>query len=208
MAVRGSWSDEFSEQVIRSALDFGRKFCFDENHAVHVALLSDKLFRELAAEHQLDARFGLLLHVAALLHEIGLYVNTTSYHKHSLYLIQYSELFGLTKRDQGLIALVARYHRRASPKPAHPAYAALDRDSRVTISKLAALLRVAIALDRSYSQRITDLKCQRDDDRLVITIPNIEDLSLEQLALKQNSLLFEETFGLQVQLRPGKTGRS
>lgn len=208
MAVRGLWSDEFSEQVVRSALDFGRKFCFDENHAVHVALLADKLFRELVAEHQLDERFGLLLHVAALLHEIGLYVNTTSYHKHSLYLIQYSELFGLTKRDQALIALVARYHRRASPKPSHPGYAQLDRDSRVTVSKLAALLRVAIALDRSYSQRITDLTCHRDDDRLVITIPNIEDLSLEQLAIKQNGLLFEETFGLQVQLRPGNTGRS
>ena len=68
-------------------------------------------------------------------------------------------------------------------------------------SKLAALLRVAIALDRSYSQRIPDLTCEREDDRLVIQIPNADDLSLEQLALKQNGSLFEETFGLQVVLR-------
>ncbi|HLQ43519.1 MAG TPA: HD domain-containing protein, partial [Planctomycetaceae bacterium] len=190
-----------SEQVIRSAVDFGRKFGFDERHATHVAFLAKKLFDELREEHKLDPRFSLLLHVAALLHEIGLYLNTTSYHKHSMYLIQNSELFGLSKRDQLLVALVARYHRRASPKPAHPGYAALDRDSRVTVSKLAALLRVAIALDRSYSQRILDLSCTREEDRLVISIPNVEDLSLEQLAVKQNSGLFEETFGLQVQLR-------
>ncbi len=201
MAVHGAWSDEFAEQVVRSALDFGRKFNFDEQHATHVANLSQKLFDELRDEHQLDRRFSLLLHVAALLHETGLYVNTTSYHKHSMYLIQNSELFGLSKRDQLLIALVARYHRRASPKPTHPGYDTLDRDSRVIVSKLAALLRAALALDRSYSQRIHDLSCAREEDRLVISIPNVEDLSLEQLALKQTSGLFEETFGLQVQLR-------
>ena len=118
-----------------------------------------------------------------------------------MYLIQNGELFGLSRRDQLLVALVARYHRRASPKPTHAGYASLDRDGRVTVAKLAALLRVAIALDRSYTQRIVDLTCEREDDRLVIQIPNADDLSLEQLALKQNGSLFEETFGLQVVLR-------
>lgn len=204
LALRGAWSEDFAEQVLRSALDFGRKFCFDEAHATHVATLAKKLFEQLHEQHQLEPRHGLLLQVAALLHEIGLYVNTTSYHKHSLYLIQNGELFGLTRRDQLLVALVARYHRRASPKPTHPGYASLDRESRVTVSKLAALLRVAIALDRSYTQRITDVSCLREDDRLVIEVPNVDDLSLEQLSLKENGALFEETFGLQVVLRAKK----
>ena len=201
LAVRGAWTEDFSEQVLRSVIDFGRKFCFDEPHATHVALLAKKLFEQLREQHQLDSRTGLLLQVAALLHEVGLYVNTTSYHKHSMYLIQNGELFGLSRRDQLLVAIVARYHRRASPKPTHAGYASLDRDGRVTVAKLAALLRVAIALDRSYTQRIADLTCEREDDRLVIQIPNADDLSLEQLALKQNGSLFEETFGLQVVLR-------
>ncbi len=207
LAVRGAWSEEFAEQVVRSALDFSRKFSIDEAHATHVALLAKKLFEELREEHQLDSRFELLLHVAALLHEVGLYVNTTSYHKHSLYLIQNGELFGLSRRDQLLVALVARYQRRASPKPTHPGYASLDRDSRVTVSKLAALLRVAIALDRSYNQRISELHCTREEDRLVILIPSVEDLSLEQLALKQNGGLFEETYGLPVSLRQEPSNR-
>ena len=201
LAVRGAWTEEFSEQVLRSVIDFGRKFCFDEPHATHIAVLAKKLFEQLREQHQLDSRTGLLLQVAALLHEVGLYVNTTSYHKHSMYLIQNGELFGLSRRDQLLVAIVARYHRRASPKPTHAGYASLDRDGRVTVAKLAALLRVAIALDRSYTQRIADLTCEREDDRLVIQIPNADDLSLEQLALKQNGSLFEETFGLQVVLR-------
>jgi exopolyphosphatase/guanosine-5'-triphosphate,3'-diphosphate pyrophosphatase len=201
LAVRGAWTEDFSEQVLRSVIDFGRKFSFDESHATHVAQLAKKLFEQLREQHQLDSRTGLLLQVAALLHEVGLYVNTTSYHKHSMYLIQNGELFGLSRRDQLLVAIVARYHRRASPKPTHAGYASLDREGRVTVAKLAALLRVAVALDRSYTQRIADLTCEREDDRLVIHILNADDLSLEQLALKQNGSLFEETFGLQVVLR-------
>lgn len=207
MAVHGAWSEEFSRQVLRSVLDFGRKFCIDEAHATHVAMLAGKLFDQLRADHKLDSRFSMLLQAAALLHEVGLYVSTASYHKHSLYLIQNGELFGLSKRDQLLAALVARYQRRASPKPTHAGYASLDRESRVTVAKLAAILRVAIALDRSYSQRIQELHCLREEDRLVIAIPNVEDLSLEQLALKQNCGLFEEIFGVPVLLRAQQNGR-
>jgi exopolyphosphatase/guanosine-5'-triphosphate,3'-diphosphate pyrophosphatase len=201
MAESNAWTKEFSKQIIRSALDLGRKFGFDEAHAVHVAQLCTTLFNQLREEHQLSPRYEVTLHVAALLHEIGLFVSNRSYHKHSLYLIRNSELFGLGKKDLLLAALVARYHRRASPQPTHEGYATLDRDERVAVAKMAALLRVADALDESRSQRIHEIEVQRESDRLVISIPLVEDLSLENLALKQTGLLFEETFGTPVLLR-------
>ncbi len=194
-------SKEFSQQIVRSAVDLGRKFNFDEQHAIHVSELCGKLFGQLKEEHQLAPRYEIVLAVAALLHEIGLYVSNRSYHKHSMYLVRNSELFGLGKRDLLLAALVARYHRRASPQPTHEGYAMLDRDERVAVSKMAALLRVADALDESRSQRIHELQVEREGDRLVISIPLVEDLSLETLAIKQNGALFEETFGLPVLLR-------
>ena len=66
---------------------------------------------------------------------------------------------------------------------------------------MAALLRVAVALNESRSQRIHDFACNVEDSRLVISIPRVDDLSLEQLTLKQNGSLFEEVFGLRVLLR-------
>jgi len=117
MAVSESWSKEFSDQIIRSAIDLGRKFEYDEAHATHVAQLCASLFHQLREEHQLSSRYEVILRIAALLHEIGLFVSNRSYHKHSLYLIRNSELFGLGKKDLLLAALVARYHRRASPQP-------------------------------------------------------------------------------------------
>lgn len=201
MATRGGWNEDFSNQVIRSAFDLGRKFDFDELHARQVSKLCGILFQGLREEHQLDPRYELLLRVAALLHEIGLYVSTGSYHKHSMYLIQHSELFGLSRADVQLVALTARYHRRASPKPTHTVFTALSRDQRIAVVKMAAMLRVADALEASHGQRLHELKFSREGGRLVIAIPQIEDLSLEQLALKQSGSLFESTFGMPVLLR-------
>ncbi|QDU28733.1 Exopolyphosphatase [Anatilimnocola aggregata] len=201
MAAGAGWSKEFSKQIVRSAMDLGQRYDYDDVHAGHVAALCSTLFHELREEHQLSPRAEVILCVAALLHEIGLFISNRSYHKHSMYLIRNSELFGLGRKEQLLASLVARYHRRASPQPTHEGYATLDRDERVVVAKLSAILRVAIALDESRSQRIHQITCSREDGRLVISIPLVEDLSLEQLALKQNGSLFEEVFGLPVLLR-------
>jgi len=96
---------------------------------------------------------------------------------------------------------VTRYHRRSSPKPTHPFYSALDRDGRVSVSKMAAILRIAIALDAARNSRVRELEFQRKSNTLVISVPHVDDLSIEQLTLKQNRSLFEEIFGMQVQLR-------
>lgn len=201
MATHEAWTTEFANQIVRSAIDMGRRFRFDETHGRHVAELSRALFRALQDEHQLDSRFEIILHVAALLHDIGYVVNTRSHHKHSMSLIINGDLFGLTRRDVMLAALTARYHRRASPKPNHEGYSSLDWVSRANVAKMAAILRVADALDRSNTQRIKDIKCTQADGRLLISVPSADDLSLEQLALRQKSSLFQEVFGMPVLLR-------
>lgn len=201
MATRGGWNEDFSNQVIRSAFDLGRKFDFDEPHAKQVSKVCGILFQGLREEHQLDPRYELLLRVAALLHEIGMYIGTGSYHKHTMYLIQHSELFGLSRADVQLVALTARYHRRASPKSTHKEFTTLSRDQRIAVLKMAAMLRIADALEASRGQRLHELKFSREGGRLVIAIPQVEDLSLEQLALKQSGSLFEATFGMPVLLR-------
>jgi exopolyphosphatase/guanosine-5'-triphosphate,3'-diphosphate pyrophosphatase len=204
LATKDLWTADFRNQIIRSAIGLGRKYHFDEKHARHVGLLARKLFTDLQGEHRLDSRMELILYLAALLHEIGLYLNVRSNHKHAFYLIRNSELFGLSRREVLLVALVARYHRRSSPQPDHEGYATLDRDDRVAVAKMAAILRLAIALDESRNQRITELKCKADSSRIVITVRGVEDISLEQLAMRQNCGMFEEVYGSQVVLRTSR----
>ncbi len=200
-AAREAWSDDYRKQIIRSALNLAERFDVDLVHARHVAKLCTLLFHALQDEHQLGAGYEVILNCAAILHEIGLFVRHRSHHKHSMYLIKNSEIFGLGKKEMLLTALVARYYRRASPQPNHQDYRELDRSERIAVSKMAALLRVAVALDDSRSQRVNAIACQPESDTLVIAIPNVDDLSLEQLAIRQSGSLFEEVFGSKLLLR-------
>ena len=201
IAVKEPWTEAFRAQIVRSAVALGRKYQVDERHAGHVADLCQLLFQALQDEHQLGSRYELLLQLAARLHEVGLYIGTRGHHKHSLYLISHSEMFGMSRSDHLLIALTARYHRRANPNPTHQGFANLDREQRGAVAKMAAILRIAIALDESRSQRIRELQCTHENDRFVIAIPGAADLSVEQLAIKQSGSLFEEVFGTKVFLR-------
>jgi exopolyphosphatase/guanosine-5'-triphosphate,3'-diphosphate pyrophosphatase len=204
MAGGGGWTDHFREQVVRSALALGRKYAFDERHAQHVTAMALRLFDELASDHRLTARHRQLLHVAGLLHDIGTFVSARSHHKHSMYLVRSSELFGLTTADTELIALVVRYHRRSEPGPQHPEFVRLNRADRALVLVLAALLRVADALDRSHTQRIRITGCARQGGVLAIGVEEVGDLSLERVAIENKGHLFETVFGLRVELQPAR----
>ncbi len=204
MASGGSWTAEFRNQSVRSAVSLGRKFDFDEMHSRNVAELSRKLFDQLQDYHLLDSRYEVILYMAALLHEVGMLINVRSNHKHALYIISNSDLFGLSKAELLQVGLVARYYRRASPQSSHPEYGGLPREERVAVSKMASILRLAIALADTRSGRIREIECEREGKRLVIHVPGVEDVSLEQIAMRQNAGLFRDVFGMPVLLRPGK----
>lgn len=202
LLTSSEWTEEFCEQVIHSAREFARRYHVDLAHAEHVAQLSRQLFRGLQDIHGLDLRCETILYIAALLHEVGLYVSQNAYHKHSYYLISHGELFGLSDVDQQIVALVSRYHRRAVPKPSHEPYARLQRENRVTMSRLAGILRLAVSLDLGRSQRIREIQCQPQRERLIITAQaSAGDLSLEQQVLRRESALFRDVFGMSVLLR-------
>ncbi|MDB4614720.1 Ppx/GppA family phosphatase [bacterium] len=201
MAGHDGWATGFRDQIINSALDLAAKYDVDLQHARHVAILAKQLFDELSGEHGLDARWETILTIAALLHESGLFLSPRSYHKHSMYIINNSKIFGLSPVDSRLVSLVARYHRRAIPKPTHDGYSRLDRDTRIAVSKAAAILRLAVCLDHSRSQRIQSVTCELNHDRLLLLLPGVEDVSLEQLQLKQSGQFFESVFGRRVMLR-------
>jgi exopolyphosphatase / guanosine-5'-triphosphate,3'-diphosphate pyrophosphatase len=188
-------------EVIQSAQAVGEKYRADMAHSQHTRMAAARLFDELAAEHRLSDRHRLLLEVAALLHEIGTFVSIRAHHKHSYYLIAHSEILGLTQEELDLVAHVARYHRRGRPKPSHTDYMNLSRETRMIVNKLAAILRLADALDVSRTQAIRDFRCRMDSNNgLVISVPAGLDLILERRSLAEKADMFQDTYGLDVHL--------
>jgi exopolyphosphatase / guanosine-5'-triphosphate,3'-diphosphate pyrophosphatase len=186
---------EFAQQVLASAESLGEKYRYDAMHAKAVAFLATRLFDELRDEHGLRQRDRLVLEVAALLHDIGVFVGLRAHHKHAQYLIQASEIFGVSSDDLAVIGNVARYHRRGLPQKAHLPYMALDRPDRVRVNKLAALLRVANALDAEHAQRVRDLRVTAADGAWTLAVDGTGDLSMERLGVEARADLFKDVFG-------------
>ncbi len=193
--VDSAIQSRFLNQVRASALSLGKKFHFDIEHARHVAELSLSIFDQMMSDHSLSQHERLLLEVAALLHDIGTYIKPSGHHKHSQYLVENSELFGLSPDEIVIVGNVVRYHRKSMPLPTHPSYMALPRESRLIVLKLAAILRVADALDRGHSQKVANPRLSRHDDQMRITADYTADVASERFSLAEKSDLFEEVFG-------------
>lgn len=201
MASGGGSSKLVERQTISSAIQMGKKFKFDNQHAIHVSNLACQLFDQLADLHGLGRRFRMILEMASILHEVGSFVSTRSYHKHSMYLIRNAEFFGIGSHDVELVALVARYHRRASPQPSHDGYNKLNRMDRVSVAKLASILRIAKALDSTRRQPIRDIQCTQLATSVEIETADVADISVELLEMRKSAQMFSDIFGLKVVLK-------
>jgi exopolyphosphatase/guanosine-5'-triphosphate,3'-diphosphate pyrophosphatase len=200
-AADGRGLEDLRAQVLVSAMALGEKYRYDATHARNVAALATRLFDDLRAEHGLPERDRLLLEVAALLHDVGIFVGLRAHHKHSLYVIGNSEIFGLAQEDMVVVANVARYHRRGTPSKSHAEFMTLDRDRRVDVLKMAALLRLANALDADHLQKVRDVRVVRDSEPWVLEADGAGDLTMERLAALSRSDLFTDVFGRRLVFR-------
>jgi exopolyphosphatase/guanosine-5'-triphosphate,3'-diphosphate pyrophosphatase len=102
------------------------------------------------------------------LHEVGLAVAWSGYHKHGAYLVANCDMPGFSQGEQSAIAELIRVHRRK--------LAALFRDlpplrSETTL-RLAILLRLAVLLNRSRSSRpLPALTLELDRQTLTLGCP-------------------------------------
>ena len=188
------------DQVMASALQLGRKYTFDEQHGLATATFAVHLFDETRQLHNLAVEYRLLLEVAALLHDIGHFVNMTDHHKHTQYLLLASSIIGLSQPQMGIIANIARYHRKTFPKPQHDLYKVLSSKDRVIVSKLAALLRLADAMDNEHASKVTDFNVEYKKPKFTLSLKGEGDLLLEKWALAKKATLFEEVFSVKFSL--------
>ncbi|MGA2761991.1 MAG: Ppx/GppA phosphatase family protein [Spirochaetia bacterium] len=202
-SVRRPASDE---STIEDAVALGRKYSFDEAHSVHVARLAGQLFDQLSAVHGLGSRDKRLLMAAAVLHDIGDFVSLKGHHKHSLYLISRAEISGFSQSEMFLIANIARYHRKSAPSVRHDEFALLSSADRERVRRLAAILRIADALDKEHREKIQQIEVRRKEGLIEIAAGRIGDLLLERWALEKKADMFRRVFGARVVLVPREGG--
>lgn len=197
--VQGPLSDQQVRLARRQAVQAVlRRFRVENPHAQQVEKLVTRLYAQLAPLHGLGEQEAEWVAYAALLHDIGYTIGHSAHHKHALYLIKHSELPGFSPEEIAIIANIARYHRKALPQMRHADYAKLPPESRETVRKLAAILRLADALDRGHSQVVRDVDTTLNGQDIVITLQARKGCELERWACEQKQDLFVDVFGKKV----------
>jgi exopolyphosphatase/guanosine-5'-triphosphate,3'-diphosphate pyrophosphatase len=196
---------DVGKQVIHSAQALGEKYQYDKMHAACVASLAIKIFDQMASDHGMGIRERLLLEVSAILHDIGIYISASSHHKHSSYLIDAAEIFGLRKEHKNILSNVVRYHRKTVPNALHESYMSLQKSDRAVVSKLAAFLRVADSLDVAHQQRVKNFTLEKQADTYTLWVSeDLGDISLERNSLHKKSDWFSDVFGIPIVLKQGE----
>ncbi len=191
--------EEFNSQIIASANNLLRKYKGDEKHAECVKNLSLQIFDSMKNELMMGSDERLILETSAILHDIGMFIGAKNHNIHSKYLVENSEIFGLNREEISMIARIVSYHKGVQELQNDAQFRILPRQTRLTILKLSAILRVADALDRSHEQKFKNINFSVTENSFSIKCKNRET-SLEKIALKEKGDLFENVFGYKIVL--------
>jgi exopolyphosphatase/guanosine-5'-triphosphate,3'-diphosphate pyrophosphatase len=186
------------EEAVRT---LAKRFGYSEKHANHVSLLALTLFDQLQPLHNYGPAERELLHYAALLYGVGMYISMSGYHKHGQYILNNSGLRGFSSNELLLLSNLVRYHRKSLPSPEHLHFNVLLPDHKELVRRLAGILRLAINLDRPHRSSILAIQAQIDDSTVTLTLDGAEHLDIELEATTAERELFEYAFNRRLVLR-------
>lgn len=191
--------------IITAARGIADRYMVEENHREIVLLYANQLFDRLKRIHNLTKRDRLLLGVAALIHDVGSFINSQRHYQYSEEVISGIDLHGLSTSEQHMIAMIARYHSAETPDSDLRSTQDFSPKQRIRIAKLVSLLRLADALDDSRLQKIEKLSVSIGQKEIVVTAQTAANLQLEMFVFAKKANFFENVFGLPIVLkRKGK----
>ncbi len=172
-----------------------QQYRVDLKHATQVRSIAEKLFASLAAVHRLAPEYREFIAAAAMLHEVGVFINRSGRYRHAYYVIANSDIFGYTPAERRVIAAIARYLGKGRPHPSHPAVRAVAGGERAGVPRAVALLRLAKALDQARRGAIEEVRVRRDGSTVKLLLRARRGAELELWALDKQRDFFREVFG-------------
>ncbi|HTV65477.1 MAG TPA: Ppx/GppA phosphatase family protein [Bryocella sp.] len=193
-AMRERVESERHDALLAAAKHYGADLPF----AQHIRDLTMELFRRLQSVHQLPPEYANWLEAAAMLHEVGAYINRSGRRRHTHYVISNSEIFGYTPLQRRIIAAIARYVGKSLPSPSDRVMRLLPGIEQIHVAKAVSLLRLARALDQGRRAAVAEVKIRVHHDgrvRLMLKPGSSEGIDLELWAVEQEKNYFETAFG-------------
>lgn len=169
-------------------------------HVARVRRIAQRLFDLLQSIHELGKRDRDILDAAATLHDIGMTVDYHRHHKHGAYLALSQPLPGFDHREQALISLLIRYHRKGNPNLSKKRSLMLPGDKQ-RLTQLTACLRLAEMLERARTGRIHEVTASIDEDTVVLHAHSEGRPVVEIWEAMKHAAIFESAFGKKLEIR-------
>jgi exopolyphosphatase/guanosine-5'-triphosphate,3'-diphosphate pyrophosphatase len=180
----------------RALVTHGTHYNVDARYAQTVRDLAASLFAKLKAVHQLPAEYEEWLTAAAMLQEVGSFVNRGGRHRHAYYLIANSEIFGYTTEQRRIIAAIARYVGNSRPTKDDRPIQVLAGEHRELVPKAVMLLRLARALNQSRNGIVRSVTARIQGGRVTLALKaKRPGPDLELWALEKEAPYFQSVFG-------------
>jgi len=195
--------EDIRDRTIRRVTE---QYHVDRDQALRVERAALQLYDQLENAIDGDRReVRRLLGWASRLHEIGLAVSHTGFHKHGAYLVQHSDMPGFSADEQTRVAVLIRTHRR---KLANALFGDLPPDRVESMKRLCVLLRLAVLLNRSRTDAAIPATSVDDDWkrlRLIFASGWMIDHPLTVADLEQEAA-YLSSVAIQLELREDRTG--
>lgn len=195
------YADELEQEQLSLLYSIGERYQYDEAHSRQVAKLALAMFDKLGKHYGLDSHSRILLQATALLHDIGKYVSLRSHSLYSYMLIMSCDILGFSEMDKKIVALASYYHaHRLFSGKRHAEVEEMSQKIMPLVAKIAALVRLADAMDRSYKQKIKSCRVNVKNGVMKVEAVTLEDLTIEEWTFASKASFFEEVYGLQAVL--------
>jgi exopolyphosphatase/guanosine-5'-triphosphate,3'-diphosphate pyrophosphatase len=182
-------------------VSLGKHYNVDAKHADHVRDLSMQLFASLDDIHGLPADYKHWIGAAAMLHEVGFYVNRSGRHRHTCYLIANSELFGFSPEQRLIVAAIARYMGKSRPSERDREVRNLRPSSRALLNRAVLLLRLARALNQGRRGIVQKVRAKQEGAEVILELRGKSGMDLEVWAAEKERAYFRDVFGRDLVVR-------
>lgn len=187
----------FDNDIVMAAKNIGKRYGVSKPHMQSVAKIALAIFDGTKKLHGLGQRERLLLECAVYLHDCGKYVSLIDTAECNYQIIMATEIIGLSAMEREIIAQIVRFNTLKMES-----YDSLSKTSDLglseylTVNKLAAILRISNAMDRSHLQKVEQIQVSVRENKMLIHLVTNRDYTLEQGLLGEKLDFFEDVFGI------------
>jgi len=154
-----------------------------------------ELFDALARVHELPEEYRLWLEAAAMMQDVGKFMNHQGHYRHTQYIIANSEIFGFSPEQRMIVSAIARYMGKSRPEPMDRPMRWIAVEEHTHVTRAVVLLRLAMALNQDRASAVLQMRTHVYPKRVLLElVPGRGGAELEAWSLRKEADYFREVF--------------